>query len=119
MRSPPRAVRAESATANATSAKGIRPRVVRIGILLEEGTDENTARIQLASGFSTLQFARAGFRHQPPSAAARCRNGSGLVGRQRPPVAFRYLSSSESVDRISQVLSSIPLPSVSSVFRNW
>ena len=37
----------------------------------------------------------------------------------RPPLLFRYLSTSESVDRINQVLSSTPPPSVSSVFRNW
>jgi hypothetical protein len=37
----------------------------------------------------------------------------------RPPLFFRYLSSSESVDRINQVLSSTPPLSVSSVFRNW
>jgi len=39
--------------------------------------------------------------------------------RQRPPLSFRYLSSSESVERISQAFSSRLPFSVSIVFQNW
>ena len=38
---------------------------------------------------------------------------------QRPPLSFRYLSSSDSVERMSQVFSSRLLFNVSIVFQNW
>jgi hypothetical protein len=41
------------------------------------------------------------------------------VSGQRPPLSFRYLSSSESVERMSQVFSSRLLFNVSIVFQNW
>ena len=42
----------------------------------------------------------------------------GEVNGQRPPLSFRYLSSSDSVERMSQVFSSRPLCNVSIVFQN-
>ena len=43
----------------------------------------------------------------------------GEVSGQRPPLSFRYLSSSESVERMSQVFSSRLLFNVSIAFQNW